>query len=54
MDEPTPDTPAEVPEEVPPEVTSPSDETTETPPADGGTDTGGGETDGGETGGETQ
>ena len=42
VEEPTPETPAEVPEETQPEVSVP-EESTETPPADGGTDTGGGE-----------
>ncbi len=42
VEEPTPETPAEVPEETQPEVSVP-EESTETPPADGGTDTGDGE-----------
>ena len=42
VEEPTPETPAEVPEETQPEVSVP-EESTETPPADGGADTGGGE-----------
>ena len=42
VEEPTPETPAEVPEETQPEVSVP-EESTEMPPADGGTDTGGGE-----------
>ena len=40
VEEPTPETPVEVPEETQPEVTTPAEETTETPPADAG----GGET----------
>ena len=42
VEEPIPETPAEVPEETQPEVSVP-EESTEMPPADGGTDTGGGE-----------
>ena len=42
VEEPTPETPVEVPEETQPEVSVP-EESTEMPPADGGTDTGGGE-----------
>ena len=42
VEEPTPETPAAGPEETQPEVSVP-EESTETPPADGGTDTGGGE-----------
>ena len=54
VEEPAPETPAEVPEETQPDVSVP-EESTETPPADAGTDTGGGGGDGeapADTGGE--